>query len=133
MNGTTPTNSKATISGVSGVLALVLGLLASCIVFFVFPPLIYCTGFILLVASLVAVITGYMGRQEIRLSGGTQGGEGMAMAGLVMGFIGLGVVMLGCVLLIFSIAGLALLAPQIGEVFSEIERNLQLTPTPFAP
>ena len=133
MNATAPTNSKATISIVSGVIALLLGIIASCVVFFVFPPLVYCTGFILLAASLVATVTGFMARQEIRQSGGTQDGESMALIGLVLGLIGLGVVLLLCLVMILSVAGLLLLGPQIGTVFSEIERNLQLTPTPIAP
>ena len=47
------------------------------------------------VGSIVAIITGYMAQKEIRESGGAKGGSGMATAGLVMGFIGVGLMLIG--------------------------------------
>lgn len=51
------------------------------------------------IGSLVAVITGHMARKEIERSGGAQSGDGLAIAGLVLGWIGI-----GPVLFIFALA-----------------------------
>ena len=48
-----------------------------------------------LIGSIVAVITGPMAKKEIQESNGMLGGEGMATAGQVMGWIGLGLSALG--------------------------------------
>lgn len=39
------------------------------------------------VAALVAIITGHLARAEIRRSAGEQDGDGMALAGLIMGWL----------------------------------------------
>jgi hypothetical protein len=39
--------------------------------------------------SIAAIITGHMAKKEIAESNGTLGGEGMAKAGQIMGYIGL--------------------------------------------
>jgi uncharacterized Zn finger protein (UPF0148 family) len=44
--------------------------------------------------SLLAVIFGYMARSEIDASSGRQGGRGLAIAGIVLGWIGLGLILL---------------------------------------
>jgi len=59
-----------------------------------------------LLGSIVAVVTGYMAKKEINESAGSMGGEGMATAGLVMGWIGIG---LGAVGLCIACAVLVLL------------------------
>lgn len=69
-----PTSSLAIISLIAGILGLSL-----------FPIL----------GSVVAVITGPMARREIRESGGTLGGDGLATAGLVLGWIGIGLTVIG--------------------------------------
>lgn len=63
-----PTNNKALISLIAGILGLTL---------------------LPLIGSIVAVITGGMARREIRDSAGADGGGGMATAGLVLGWIGI--------------------------------------------
>ena len=40
-----------------------------------------------LIGSLVAIITGHMAKREIRESAGQLGGDGMATAGLVLGYL----------------------------------------------
>jgi hypothetical protein len=51
--------------------------------------------------SIVAVITGPMARREIRESQGAAGGEGLATAGMVMGWIGIGLgVLTFCLILL---------------------------------
>lgn len=61
-----------------------------------------------LIGAIVAVITGHMARKEIRESGGQLTGDGLATAGLVLGYLQLGVTVLGVCLfaciLVFSIA-----------------------------
>ncbi len=42
-----------------------------------------------LLTGIPALILGRMGRREIDQSGGTQGGRGMATAGVVLGIIGI--------------------------------------------
>ncbi|MDP6208657.1 MAG: DUF4190 domain-containing protein, partial [Roseibacillus sp.] len=43
------------------------------------------------IASIVAIIMGHIARGEIRNAGGTQGGGGMALAGLILGYVGAGI------------------------------------------
>ena len=69
-----PNSSLAIISLVAGILGLTF-----------FP----------LLGSIVAIITGMMARKEIRESAGALGGDGMATAGFVMGWIGIGLAALG--------------------------------------
>ncbi len=70
-----PNSSMALVSLIAGILGLTF-----------FP----------LIGSIIAVITGYMGRKEIAESGGALGGDGMATAGLVIGWIGIGLSVIGC-------------------------------------
>jgi hypothetical protein len=70
----TKTNTMALVSLIAGILGLTL-----------FPFL----------GSIAAVITGNIGRKEIAASGGAETGDGMAMAGVVMGWIGVGLGVLG--------------------------------------
>jgi hypothetical protein len=44
--------------------------------------------------SILALIFGYMAKNEIDESGGTQGGRGLAIAGIVLGWIGVGALLL---------------------------------------
>jgi uncharacterized membrane protein len=70
----TKTNTMALVSLIAGILGLTL-----------FPFL----------GSIAAVITGNIGRKEIAASNGAETGDGMAMAGVVMGWIGIGLGVLG--------------------------------------
>jgi Domain of unknown function (DUF4190) len=55
------------------------------------------------IAGIVAIVAGHMARNEIRNSGGQISGSGMATAGLILGYINVGLAALACV-------GFALLA-----------------------
>jgi hypothetical protein len=77
-----PTNGKATASMVLGILGLL---------------------FLYLIGPVLALIFGYQAKNEIEASGGAQGGRGMAIAGIVMGWIGIGFAIL--FLLIWLITG----------------------------
>ncbi|PWH19711.1 MAG: hypothetical protein DDG59_02045 [Anaerolineae bacterium] len=80
-----PTSSMAIVSLVAGILGLSL-----------FP----------FIGSIVAVITGNMAKNEIRDSRGALGGEGLAKAGVILGWIGIILGILG-----FCGAILAILIP----------------------
>jgi hypothetical protein len=51
--------------------------------------------FVPLIGSIVAVITGPMAQKEINESHGTLGGEGLAKAGIILGWIGIGLGIIG--------------------------------------
>lgn len=59
--------------------------------------------------SLVAIITGHLARGEIRRSGNTLDGDGLAIAGLVLGYAMLALSLFGIVLLLLFFGGLAAL------------------------
>ena len=60
-----------------------------------------------LVASLIAVITGHMARGEIRRSGGTMDGDGLAIAGLVTGYVMIALAVLTVLAVVLFFGGLA--------------------------
>jgi len=80
---TPPTSGMATASMVVGIASFV-----------VFP----------LVGHILAIIFGYIARNEIRNSGGRVGGSGFATAGIILGFVGIGLSVLFIVLFIILIA-----------------------------
>ena len=127
--GAVKNNSMAVTSLVSAVIAWVIGVLGGCVLFVVFSPLTLCTGIVFLGGNLAAAVTGYMARDQIRQSQGTEGGNGMAQAGLILGFAGLGISIIFVCLAVLTIPGLALMGPQIGNVFSRINSGLS-TPIP---
>jgi hypothetical protein len=65
------------------------------------------------VGGIIAVITGHMAKKEIRESNGLLGGDGMATAGLVLGYSNLALGVCGCLAvilfpaLLISLAGIA--------------------------
>lgn len=83
-----PTNGKATAS-------LVLGILGLAILYVIGP--------------ILALVFGHMAKNEIEASNGTQGGAGTATAGIVMGWIGIGLAVLYLVIvLIFGVTALSI-------------------------
>jgi hypothetical protein len=81
-NAPLPNSTLAIVSLISGILG-----------FTVFP----------FIGSIVAIITGYMARQETRAVPPTVSGDGMATAGIIMGYVGVGIVVIGicCALAFF--------------------------------
>jgi Domain of unknown function (DUF4190) len=61
--------------------------------------------------SIAAIICGHIAKNEIKKSAGTVGGNGMATAGLIMGYlsIALGVCLI-CVLVILPLLGVSLIS-----------------------
>ena len=71
------------------------------------------------------MVTGLIGRNQIKASNGLQSGEGMALAGIITG--GIGAVLIGGAIIVIAI--LLLLGPVVGNVFSNIVEGLT-TPVP---
>ena len=61
--------------------------------------------------SIVAIITGHMAKSEIKKSGGMVTGNGLATAGLILGYlsIALGVCLI-CVLVVLPLLGVSLIS-----------------------
>ncbi len=64
--------------------------------------------------SLVAVVCGHMARGEIRRAQGALEGDGMAVAGLVLGYIVIGLSLLAVLAVILFFGGLAALVGLAG-------------------
>jgi hypothetical protein len=62
------------------------------------------------IGAIVAVITGHMAKNEIRSSAGRLTGDGMATAGLILGYVQLG---LTCCSIVFSVLAFVVF-PTIG-------------------
>jgi hypothetical protein len=100
----TKTNGLATTSLVLGIVSI---------------PLTFCYGTGILF-GIAAFITGLIARRQIKESAGTQSGDGMALAGMIMGGIIGGLVGIAIVTVVI----LALLGPAVGNVFSNIVLNI---------
>lgn len=61
-------------------------------------------SFVPFIGSIAAIITGHLAKKEIRDSGGMIGGDGMAIAGLILGYTLVGLVLLAvlCFVLFFA-------------------------------
>jgi hypothetical protein len=61
------------------------------------------------IGSIIGVILGYMARKEIQESRGAVGGEGLAKAGIIIGWIGIGLAVIGiCLAIAFLVLGLSI-------------------------
>lgn len=59
----------------------------------------YVVFFASVILVILAVVFGHLARRQIRASGGVQRGNGLAMAGLILGYIGIGLTIVGVVIL----------------------------------
>jgi hypothetical protein len=66
------------------------------------------------IAAVAAVITGHMAKNEIKKSTGTIGGNGLATAGLVLGYLQLGLGLCICLVVAVMLA-LGMTVPFIGN------------------
>ena len=71
--------------------------------------------------SVAAVVTGYKAKKEINASNGTITGGGMATAGLILGWIQIGLFIIA----VLVITLLAVSAPTLSNVFNQISSTLQ--------
>lgn len=93
---------EAAKTSVLAVWSLILGILS-----------LVCIGFI---AGIPAVICGHLARAEIRRSSGSIGGSGMALAGLITGYIG---TVMGIIVMIIAIISAIALPSILTEQKSE--------------
>ncbi|MEN6572687.1 MAG: DUF4190 domain-containing protein [Anaerolineaceae bacterium] len=57
------------------------------------------------IGAIAAVVTGHLAKKEIRESNNTLSGDGMALAGLILGYVQIGILVLGILcLLVFGAA-----------------------------
>ena len=47
--------------------------------------------------AIAAIITGHLAKKDIRDSGGTKSGDGMALAGLILGYVQIGLIVLAII------------------------------------
>lgn len=70
-----------------------------------------------LVGSIVAIVAGHMARSELaRLPPGSESGDGIALAGLILGWVQLALVLAGLVAVIVFFGGLAALLTVLAAV-----------------
>lgn len=55
------------------------------------------------IGSILALIFGYIAKQQIRQTGGRQAGLGMATAGIILGWIGIGALALGVIIFMIGL------------------------------
>ncbi|AKC85583.1 DUF4190 domain-containing protein [Pseudoxanthomonas suwonensis] len=60
--------------------------------------------------ALVAIITGHMARGEIRAANGQLDGDGLAVAGLVLGWVSMALILVAIVVVFAFLGGIAWLA-----------------------
>jgi hypothetical protein len=73
-----------------------------------------------IVGAIIAVITGHLAKKEIRESDGLLGGDGLATAGLVLGYSNLGLGLCVCLVLVLFPALLVGLAASAEQIFNII-------------
>ena len=66
-----------------------------------------------LIGAIAALITGYMAKSEIKKSNGMIEGEGFATAGIVMGWINIGLSIMVCCLIILAVVFMGAFSFQI--------------------
>ena len=64
--------------------------------------------------AIVAIITGHMARNEVRNSGGSIDGDGLAIGGLILGYAQIAFIVLGLAMLFLFFGGLAVLLGWLG-------------------
>lgn len=72
-----------------------------------------CVGFVLFLPAVLGIIFGFVARSQIRRSAGTQGGDGLAVAGIIVGFAWIALLVIVAVVNASNnhTSGVALLAP----------------------
>ncbi len=77
--------------------------------------------FVPFLGSIAAVITGYMAKKEIRASNGALAGDGLATAGLVLGWIGVALGVIG-----ICITGVLIVVPFCLALFASSQSQSSL-------
>jgi len=89
----TPNSTMALVSLIAGILGLT---------------------FLPTIGSIVALVTGYMAKKEIRESAGALSGDGMATVGLILGWVGVAILLIGICITFVVLALIALGIYQFG-------------------
>jgi len=76
--------------------------------------------FIPVVGAIAAIITGHLAKKEIRDSGGALGGDGMALAGLILGYVQLGLILLALIVIIVAVFAFVPVVDQGIRTFSSL-------------
>lgn len=93
-DGGPPPSNLALASMILGIGGAVSSVLGSCCCLLIIPVPLIC--------SLAAIACGFMAQQEINR--GEKRGKEMALAGIILGFVGLALVVLGIVMMFFGFA-----------------------------
>jgi hypothetical protein len=94
-----PNSGKAIASMVIGVAGAVIGLPSFCLFGL-------CATGVMVPCAIVSLILGYMAKREIDQSGGAIGGSGMATAGIILGWVDIGLAVIAAILGILALLGL---------------------------
>jgi hypothetical protein len=108
-----PTNTMAIVSVASGIVS-----------WFALPVL----------AAIVAIITGHMARSEIRRSYGIQGGDALAIIGLILGYLNLVVSCIVPLLILtglISVGGICSICAALSESGNFDVSGIVIPPTPL--
>ena len=76
--------------------------------------------FLPVIGAIAAIITGHLAKKEIRDSGGTLSGDGMALAGLILGYTQIGVIVLSLVCILTFAAALIPAIESGSSIFSAL-------------
>ena len=109
-------NGLAIASMTSGLLSWLLWLVTACLSLLTLGLASIClapVGILTPIGWIVAVVTGHIGLNEIKKTG--ESGRGMAIAGLVMGYVGLALILLSICAIVVMLA-LGITIPFIEEL-----------------
>jgi hypothetical protein len=67
------------------------------------------------IGSIVAIVSGHMARSQIRQAQGSMDGDGLAVAGLVMGYLMIGLAIFSVIAIIMLFGGLAAFIAMFGN------------------
>lgn len=113
------TSGKARVSLMLGIIGLVsLCLFLQIVGSFTSSGNFYWVSYLLIpiISGTISLSTGYPARKEIKASNGALSGDELAVAGIVLGWICLGIIVTRFLLILI----LVLLGPIIGKVFSQL-------------
>ena len=110
MAGQTPNAAQTPSSGlaIASMVLGIVGLVTICFWYISFP------------CDVLAIVLGFVAKSKV--TAGTGGGKGMAMAGIICGFIGLGLMLF---VILLAVAGFAWFAAQAPEILEQIEQDMQ--------
>lgn len=77
--------------------------------------------FIPIIGAIAAIITGHLAKKEIRDSGGMFSGDGMALAGLILGYVQLGLILLSIIAIVVAVL---VFMPTFGNNYSSFSMLL---------